>query len=187
MPAKRDILTVPEGQPNQGRKTPTIGMLLHEIRVGNDIELQHGRRLLICIAVFLVGLGAAHVAYEAAIQAWKWTLIELVQLFVAVVLATSLFISPSKIRYVAAFVLGALAVFSLFTSFTEMTMVRPDMPRLLFMMTRVVGYVVVCSMLLSSDSLRTYMGYCRALRRDKQEARERAVARRVILHESETR
>ena len=187
MPTQRDSHGVPGIQPSQGRKTPTIGVLLHEIRVGTDPELREGRRLLIFIGVFLVGLGAAHVAYEVAVQEWKWVLIEVLHLFVVVVVVACLFISPTKIRHVTAFVLGALAVASLLIRSKELFEVSLDVPRLLFMATRLIGYGVVCIVLVTSDSLRAYMGHRRAVRRDKHEAREREIIRKVLAHRTDRR
>ena len=182
MPAEPNVINIPSEASDNLQKMPSLSTLLHEIRVASVPELRQGRNLVIVMCIFLLGLAAAHLAYDITTMQWMWIAIQSLRMFVSLVLVICLLRALPMVRFFTAGILGLFAVGSLGLTFHGLS--RSDMSTVFFSAVGFFCYGLTCIVLLTSSNVRVYLGYRRAKTRNRREKRERQNLRKMMMYQT---
>ncbi len=176
-------LPVPYEESNGRPLPPPSGRFLEEVRVLTRLEMNRGRNALISIYIFLIVVALAVPVQDLATADWSLLPVHVTRLLVSLVLIACLLRALPKVQHFAAIILGAMAavcvilfVWGLATS---------DVPLIVSSAISVAGYLVICLVLATSSSIRGYLGYCRAKKRHKREAKERKDLQQIVSYQTE--
>ena len=182
MSAEPNVINIPSEDLGDSKKTPSLGTLLHEIRVASTMEIRQGRNLVIVMCIFLLGFAAAHLAYDITKMQWMWISIQSFRMFVSLVLVICLLRALPKVRFFTAGILGLFAIGSLGLTFYGLS--RSDMSMVFFSAAGFFCYGLTCTLLLISSNVRVYLGYRRAKARNRREKQERQNLRKMMVYQT---
>jgi len=156
--------------------------LYHEARVVTYEEIATGRAIVLWSSVFMVVMAIAAPAQDFARNDWGMLPAHVVRLLISVVVIIGLIRSIPKIRYFAAMILAVAAILS--TGLLLLGISAGDFPLSFSSLVCVIGYSIIASLLANSPYVRRYLGYLRARKRRKREARERKNLHRIVDYQA---